>query len=237
MSESAPVAVVAGVGPGLGTALCRRFGQAGYRVAALARRAEPLDALAEAAHAEGWTLRPMPCDLTEGPTLRQTLTTLAQDWDAPTIYVHHASQLIRGPFLELDPHAFETIWRITVESAVVGAQAVLPGMAARGQGTLLFTGATAALRGGSGFAAFASAKFALRGLAQSLAREFGPQGIHVAHIILDGLIGPSAQETGGEGVVGSLQPEAIAETYLHLAQQHRSAWTFELDLRPDRERF
>ena len=115
---------------------------------------------------------------------------------------------------------------------------VMPGMVARGSGTIIFTGATASVKGGAGFSAFASAKFALRGFAQALAREFGPKGVHVAHVVVDGLI--EEQQTVarfGESTAARLDASAIAEAYLYLARQYRSAWSHEIDLRPFSERF
>ena len=119
-----------------------------------------------------------------------------------------------------------------------GLQRVLPNMLLNKSGTILVSGATASIKAGAGFSAFASAKFALRGLTQSLAREFGPQGIHVAHIIIDGLVwGPQAEKIFRKDPEICLKPSAIADSYFHLIQQHHSAWTYELDLRPDIERF
>jgi len=153
------------------------------------------------------------------------------------VLVHNAAGFVMKPFAETTLAEFENAWRAANLSAFVVSQTVLPHMVARGTGTLIFSGATAALRGGAKFAAFASAKFAQRGLAQSLAREYGPQGIHVAHVVIDGMI--DAATTDRLAGTGSqrMDPVAIARAYLYLADQHPSAWTHELDLRPSSERF
>jgi NAD(P)-dependent dehydrogenase (short-subunit alcohol dehydrogenase family) len=142
--------------------------------------------------------------------------------------VYNASAFQMASFEEIEPAQFEAVWRASCLGAMVVARACLPRMAARGAGAALFTGATASLRGGAKFAAFASAKFALRGLVQSLAREYGPRGVHVAHFVIDGLIGE------GEG---KLAPDEIAAAYLAVLRQPRSAWMQEADLRPYTERF
>ena len=143
------------------------------------------------------------------------------------------------PFEQTTASEFEQAWRVACLGAMVAAQAVIPHMAARRQGTIILTGATAGLRGGANFSAFASAKFALRGLAQSLAREYGPKGVHVAHVVLDGLIDePQTDQRFGSRVhPGGWIRSAIAQAYLDLSTQHPSAWTQEMDLRPFSERF
>jgi NADP-dependent 3-hydroxy acid dehydrogenase YdfG len=133
-----------------------------------------------------------------------------------------------GPFEDVTPEAFEGVWRTTCLGAMTATKACLPRMGARGRGSAVFTGATASLRGGANFAAFASAKFALRGLVQSLSRTYWPKGVHVAHTILDGVIGEGPDQ---------LRPDDIASAYAGLIAQPRSAWTQELDLRPNAERF
>ena len=136
--------------------------------------------------------------------------------------------------LETTPEDFESSWRIATLGGFVCAQETAPDMIAAGEGTMIFTGATSSVRGG-GWLAFSSAKFALRGLVQSLARELWPQGVHVAHVVVDGIIGPAGVATvGGEP---KLDPNHMAEAYWHLANQHPTAWTLELDLRPQHEKF
>ncbi len=147
-------------------------------------------------------------------------------------------QLNPKPFMKLTPAEFEKSWLSTCFGAMVAAQAALPGMLAQGGGTIIFTGATASVKGNPSFAAFASAKFALRGLAQSLAREFAPQGVHVVNTLIDGVIwGPQTQQRFTIARENCLEPEAIAKTYLQLIGQPPCAWTHELDLRPSSEKF
>lgn len=236
MTDPTRTAIVAGIGPGLGAALCRELAGAGYRVVGLARSAGAGEALLDALGPERFL--PLACDLAD-PVQIDAAITLAEDRFGPAgVYVHNAARLQMQPFLETDPGDFETLWRTACLGAVHGAQRVLPAMLATGQGALLFIGATASVKAGARFAAFASAKFALRGLAQSLARELGPQGIHVAHLVIDGVIwSERARDQFQMAQEQCLDPGAVAASCLHLLQQQRSAWTHELDIRPDREGF
>jgi NAD(P)-dependent dehydrogenase (short-subunit alcohol dehydrogenase family) len=155
-----------------------------------------------------------------------------------SVLIHNAAALLIKPFEKMTAIEFEHIWRVTCLGAMLSAQAVVPHMAARGSGTVIFTGATAGIRGSANFSAFASAKFALRGLAQSLAREFGPRGVHVAHLVLDGLIDEvQTDQRFGKSTAGRMSPKAIAQACLDLSAQCSSAWTHEMDLRPFSERF
>jgi NAD(P)-dependent dehydrogenase (short-subunit alcohol dehydrogenase family) len=159
------------------------------------------------------------------------------------VAVFNAGNAVRGTPLELTPEQFESTWRGSTYAGFLFARAAVPALLASGGGTLLFTGATASLRGRGPFVAFAAAKAGLRSVAQSLAREYGPQGIHVAHIVIDGGIKGEKLRTAAPqraleaGADGLLDPDAIAETYWQLHLQHRSAWTHELDLRPYKEAF
>ena len=154
------------------------------------------------------------------------------------VLIHNPQLLTIKPFEQTTIEVFEQTWRVTCLGAVIAAQAVIPHMAARQQGMIILSGATAGLRGGANFSAFASAKFALRGLAQSLAREYGPKGVHVAHVVLDGLIDePQTDQRFGAQTSGRMDPRAIAQAYLDLSTQPPSAWTHEMDLRPFSERF
>ena len=230
------VAVIAGVGPGLGMALARRFRRAGARVALLARRT---DRLAGFAQTDPDGLRPYPCDATDPAQVAETFARIEADLGPPDCVIFNAGTFVRGQVADLDPAEFERCWRVGCFGGFLVGQAAAKSMLPRGKGSILFTGATASLRGGAGFANLASPKFALRALAQSMARELQPQGIHVAHVIVDGGIEPP----GGEGASADrlpdsrLNPDDMAETYWMLHQQPRSAWTLELDLRPWVERF
>lgn len=231
-------AVITGVGPALGAALCRRVAQSGYAVAGLARSAEFGGKLAEELLAAGQQFRFYECDITNETDVSNVITKVRSDLGAISTLVHNAGAAIIQPFAETKPAEFRRLWETNCLGGVLAAQAVLPDMLERRSGTMIFTGATAAMRGSANFAAFASAKFALRGLVQSLAREHAPNGIHVAHVIIDGLIwGLPARERFAATEDACLHPNAIAEQYLNLIQQERSAWTQELDLRPFSEEY
>lgn len=222
------LALVAGAGPGLGNTLMRRFEKGGLHAVGLARTPPAEDS--------GFDIRL--CDVSDAKLANDTIAALIQEFGPPQIVVHNTANLVIQPFLDLTTDDFEACWRAMVLSGVVLGQSVLPSMVEAGSGAFIVTGATASLRGGSKFAAFASAKFALRGLAQSLAREFQPAGIHVVHAILDGII-----DTERSRVKHSLdpakmmKPEDIADAYWHLAHQPPSAWSHEIDLRPQTETF
>jgi len=238
--SDAEVAVVVGAGPGLGAALARRFARAGMRVAVARRDASALASLLAAlgANAKGYA-----CDATDEGAVRDLFASVGRDLGAPRLVVFNAGGFVRKGLLDTSVADFERCWRVgCLGGFLVGREAVRMMLAApqnRHRGTLLFTGATAALRGGANFHNLAVPKFGLRALAQSMAREFQPQGIHVAHAIIDGQIesdrpGRSVAERGVDAV---LSPDAIAETYYQLHLQPPSAWTLELDLRPYVEKF
>ena len=231
-------AVIAGVGPGLGAALCKRFAGNGYNVAGLARTDRAKAALNEAVGTAGGRYLHKTCDLTDEAAVTDVLGSVVSSLGPIEVLVYNAGTFLMKSAAEITATEFRNLWEINCLGAFLCARSVLPGMSSRGRGAIVFTGATAALRGGARFGGFAASKFALRGLAQSLAREYGPQGIHVAHVVVDGIIDTARTRAGmGADPETSLDPEAIAETYLHLIRQHRSAWTHELDLRPDTEKF
>ena len=226
-------AVIVGVGPGLGAALVRTFAGTGMQVVAVARRAS---AMTELTTAQG-TVTLRDCDITD-PTAVQTLFADLAD-ESVEVVVYNAGTFEPGQVADIAAEDFERCWRVGCFGGFLVGQAATRTMLRHGRGTLIFTGATASLRGGAGFANLASPKFALRALAQCMARELGPQGIHVAHVIIDGQIHSAryahlADERGPDAL---LQPDAIAATYLALHQQHRSAWSQEVDLRPWSEKF
>jgi NAD(P)-dependent dehydrogenase (short-subunit alcohol dehydrogenase family) len=178
------------------------------------------------------------CDFMDREAVQNVTDQVVMEHGAVDVLVYNAAYLVMAPFLELTNDDFTTAWKASVGGAVVCAQAVLPFMLKRQQGAMIFSGATAALRGTARFAAFASAKFALRGLTQSLAREYQSQGIHIAHVVIDGLLRGSAsigKFSGSKEL--SIDPAAVAGTYRWLAEQPSSAWTLELDVRPNAERF
>jgi NAD(P)-dependent dehydrogenase (short-subunit alcohol dehydrogenase family) len=232
-------AMVAGVGPGLGASLVRKFAQAGYQVALLARSANYIQTLAQELQQKGAVALAIPTDIINSEQVANSFAQVHEKLGKVDILVNHAGNAVWNIFSELTPEDFESSWRVCALGSFLCCQHAVPDMLERGSGTILFTGATSSIRGRGGAIAFSSAKFAVRGLAWSLARELWPKGIHVAHIIIDGVIDtPDVRERlqpdEGEPL---LDPDAIAEAYWRLAQQQRSAWTFELDLRPHDEEF
>lgn len=230
-----PLLLVTGIAEGLGEAIAAAFARAGHDVIGLSRsdRCSPKIRQSVARHGGGYTH--LACDVTSPHDVAAALAPHATDID---VLVHNAHLLLIKPFEQTTGSEFEQAWRVACLGAMLAAQAVISHMANRKKGTVILTGATAGLRGGANFSAFASAKFALRGLAQSLAREFGPKGVHVAHIVLDGLI--DEVQTGrrfGASSTTRMSPQAIAQACLDLAAQQPSAWTHEMDLRPFSERF
>ncbi len=178
------------------------------------------------------------CDLTSESGVETTLSAVEAQLRPPSVLVYNAGSFLMSPLAETSPEDFQQIWALNCYGGFLCAHWVVPRMLAQGGGTIIFTGATAGVKAAGKFAAFGSAKFALRGLAQSMARELGPRGIHVAHVVVDGIIWtPRSREMHGLDEAQCLNPDAIAETYYSLICQDRSAWTHELDLRPDVEVF
>lgn len=226
------VALVVGTGPGLGLSLARRFATGGYTVAIAARTPEKLGALGERIHAYA-------CDVSDASAVAGLFDRVAAAHGDPGLVVFNASAMVRGSVLDLDPAEVERAWRTACLGGLHVGQQAARRMVAKGSGTILFTGATASLRGGANFAGFAVSKFGLRALAQSMARDLGPRGIHVAHVIVDGLIAAERNKAWRDehGPDSALDPAAIAESYWQLHLQPRSVWTHELDLRPWAEKF
>jgi NAD(P)-dependent dehydrogenase (short-subunit alcohol dehydrogenase family) len=235
MSEATKVCVVTGVGAGTGAALCRRFAAGGYRVAMLARSADKLAALEK--EIEG--ARAYPTDVTDSGALRATIGRIRGELGAPRVVLHNAGNASFGDLFRVTEKQLDDAWRINTVALLVLGQETAPGMIEQGGGAILVTGATASLRGGAGFAAFAPAKAAQRSLAQSMGRLLGPQGVHVAVVIVDGVIDmPLTRQLLPDRPKDQfLAPEAIAESFYSLAHQERSAWTAEMDLRPFNEKW
>ncbi len=233
------IAVIAGVGPGLGAAIARKFANEGCNLALLARSAAYSINLSKRLEETGVTVIPIPTDITDANQVAASFTQIRQELGVPDILVNHAGNAAWGNLIELTAEAFENSWRVCTLGAFLCVKQVASEMIEKGGGTILFSGATSAVRGRAGAIAFSSAKFAMRGLASSLAREVGPKGIHVAHIIIDGIIDtPNLRERYKLGQDEPLlKPDDIAETYWALVQQERSAWTFEVDVRPYNEEF
>jgi len=217
------VAVVVGAGPGLGNALVRRFAAAGMQVAAVSRRG-----ITTEPGARGYA-----CDATQPAQVTALFAAIAAELGQPDLVVFNVGTWDRGGILEISDALFERAWRTGCFGGFLVGRAAASAMLPRGSGSILFSGATASIRGGAGFAAFAVPKFGLRALAQSMARELGPKGIHVAHVILDGMIDQDGVAPSANG----LAPDSVAEAYFQLHRQAHHAWTQEIDLRPAGERF
>ena len=227
MVAQKPLAIVAGAGAGLGQSLLARFEQGGYAVAGIGRTA-PANPIGEF-HT---------FDLSDENAVRTRIAQIIEAHGVPKIIVHNTAELVIAPFGETSLNDFSRTWTSMVQTAFLLGQATLGAMANEGRGTFIVSGATASLRGGAKFAAFASAKFALRGLAQSMAREFQPKGVHVCHTILDGIIDTDrSRDLHSLDPAKMMKPNDIAEAYWQLAQQPKSTWTHELDFRPSSEGF
>ncbi len=225
-------ALIVGSGAGLSASVARTFAKAGMTVALAARRAAELAELAKEIGGKAFA-----CDATKRLEVAKLFADVEAAFGAPDVVVYNASYRTRGPFVELDPADVEKAVAVTAFGGFLVAQEAAKRMLPRAHGAILFTGASASVKGYAQSAPFAMGKFALRGLAQSLARELTPQGIHVGHVVVDGGI-RSAQRPDPPGKPDSLlDPDAIAQSYLHLLRQQRSAWAWEIELRPWVERF
>ncbi len=225
--------LIVGAGPGLGASLARVFTRdGGLRVIVAARQRDKLEAIGDETGAGVMT-----CDATDAVSVAALFDAATQHFGAPPdVVVYNASQRVRGAFVDVDASAVERAVSVTAHGAFLVAQQAARRMLPNRHGAILFTGASAGVKGYPQSAAFAMGKFALRGLAQSMARELAPQGIHVGHIVVDGSIRP-AGAAGDDAKDDRLDPDAIASTYLHLLAQPRNAWSWEVEVRPWVERF
>lgn len=233
------VAAVLGVGPGLGTAIVRRFAREDFAVGMMARNEESLSGIREDIEGGGGTALAVSADATDPASVEAAFIRVREELGDPEVFVYNAGAFQMGGILEVSPEQFDFCFKANCAGAFYAAQQVLPAMQEAGRGTIILTGATASTRGSARFAALATGKFGLRALAQSMAREFGPQGIHVAHAVIDGqILTPQAREMSPDREERTmLSPDAIAETYWQLHTQNPTAWTLELDLRPAVESF
>ena len=225
-----PVCVIAGVGPGNGAAFARRFAAEGYNVALIARTT----AFASELAAELPEARAYACDLGDEAAAARTFAGIAAGLGPADVLIYNAGKGVWGDAQEVSTADFEAAWRINTFGAYVAARCVLPAMKERGAGQIIFTGATASRRGGAKAVAFASAKAAQRSLAESLARAFGPAGVHVSLIIVDGVVDEPFMRARFAAKPDSffVKPDDIAGTAVMLTRQRPSAWTFELEARP-----
>ena len=235
MAGARPLLLVTGIADGLGASIAATFALAGYDILGLARSNKAAVSIGRVVAAMGGDYTHLVSDVTKAADVA---TALEPYLGKINVMVHNAQAFLSKPFDQVDESQFEAVWRVTCLGAMTVARLVLPHMVSAKHGTIILTGASAALRGSAKFAAFASAKFALRGLAQSLAREYGPAGIHVAHVVIDGLVdGPQTEQRFGPAQSVRMVPDSVAGTYLSLVEQESSSWTHELDLRPYAERF
>ncbi len=230
-----PVCAIPGAGPGNGLALARRFAAAGYRVALIGRSADRLQTLAD--EVEGAAA--YPCDAADERQVVETFAAIESDLGPVDTLLYNAGSAVFGNIDQIAASDFEAAWRTNALGLFLCANAVVAGMRRAGQGHIVVTGATASKKGGANFAGFAAAKAAQYSLAQSLARQLGPEGIHVAIAIIDGVIDiPRTREMMPDKPDEYfLDPDAIAESIYQITCQPRSAWTFELDLRPFAEKW
>ncbi|MCX4166261.1 MULTISPECIES: SDR family NAD(P)-dependent oxidoreductase [Paraburkholderia] len=246
MSRSSAIVVGVGAEVGLGAALCKRIAREGYHVYVAGRSPAKLTQVVEAIVDAGGTAEAVVADTTQEAdvfALFDKAMTPRHDIAPPDLIVYNAGNNRYVPFTELSAADFESFWRIGPLGAFLVGREVARRIAPSGGGTLIFTGASASLRGKPGFAHFASSKAGVRMIAQSMAREFGPQGLHVAHVVVDGGIDGERLRQARPGVIaergenGLLNIDAIADMYWTLHRQHPSAWTQEVDLRPFKETF
>ncbi|MGH6673281.1 MAG: SDR family NAD(P)-dependent oxidoreductase [Xanthobacteraceae bacterium] len=225
-------ALIVGVGAGLSASLARTLHKAGLRVALAARRGGELAALAAETGGKAFA-----CDATARAEVAKLFADVEGELGAPDVVIYNASYRTRGPFIDLDPDEVAKSINVTAYGGFLIAQEAIKRMTPRGHGAVLFTGASASVKAYAQSAPFAMGKFALRGLAQSMARELSPQGIHVAHVVIDGGIRSARRSDPPDRPDSTLDPDAIAQTYLDLLRQPRSAWSWEIELRPWVERF
>ncbi|HKD68866.1 MAG TPA: SDR family NAD(P)-dependent oxidoreductase [Candidatus Binataceae bacterium] len=235
-SKQKPVAVVTGVGPGLGASLARRFARE-YAVALTARSADYLRELAGDIRKAGGVALEVQADVGSREQVAAGFKLIRERLGEVDVLLHNAGAGPFGSISEVTPDQFENCLRVNALGAFMCAKECAPAMIGRGRGVMLFTGATAGVKAGARSAAFGPANFAKRGLAQSLARDLGPKGIHVAWINIDGAIDLPNRSIPHMKKEDMLNPDAIAETYWHLAHQDRSAWTMETEVRPFKEKF
>jgi NAD(P)-dependent dehydrogenase (short-subunit alcohol dehydrogenase family) len=234
MASGKEIALIVGAGSGLSAALARLFAKQGMAVILAARNAAKLEALTRETGA-----RAVACDASKPADVKALFDGPVREVGTPAIVVYNAGARARGPIVDLDPAEVQKALMISCYGGFLVGQAAARLMLAEGRGSIFFTGASASVKGFANSSSFAMGKFGLRGLAQSMARELAPKNIHVAHFVIDGgiLQGPADARGASRGSDGMLLPEAIAETYLNIHRQHRSAWTWEVELRPWVETF
>ncbi|MEL7429578.1 MAG: SDR family oxidoreductase [Pseudomonadota bacterium] len=243
MSERKKVCLVIGAGDATGGAIAKRFAREGYVAVPVRRKLEHLETLAQEIRKAGGEVVPIGCDARDEEAMVALFERIEKEIGELEVVVFNIGANVRFPFEEIEVRKFTKIWELACFAGFLTCREAARRMVPRGRGSILVTGASASLKGYAGGAAFASAKFAMRGMTQSLARELWPKGIHVAHFVIDGAIDtefirefwPQAYKKKDEG--GILDPEHIAENYWNVHCQPRDSWTFEMDLRPWMETF
>jgi NAD(P)-dependent dehydrogenase (short-subunit alcohol dehydrogenase family) len=243
MAATAKVVLVIGAGDALGSAIAKRFAREGYIVCATRRTESALTKLKQAIEAQGGQCHTFGCDAREEDAMSALFSDIEQRIGPIEVCVFNIGGNVRFSITETTARVYRKVWEMCAFAGFLTGREAAKYMLTRARGTMIFTGATASLRGGLGFAAFAGGKHALRALAQSMARELGPKGIHVAHVVIDGPIDTEFIKTNFpqryalKDQDGLLSPDAIANNYWQLHTQSRDAWTFEMDLRPWIETF
>jgi len=233
MNSGKPVAVVTGVGPGTGAAIARRFSQGGYAVAMLARTRERLAMLErEFANAKGY-----PCDVTDETQIDSALEAIRRDLGVPKVLIHNAVGGAFGNFMEIEPDVLNRNFQVNTMALLYLARRLAPDMIKAGEGAIVASGNTSALRGKASFAGFAPTKAAQRILAESIARELGPKGVHVAYVLIDAVIDLEWTRKRFRDAPDEffIKPASIADEIWHVVHQERSAWSFNVEVRPFRE--
>ncbi|MBT6093382.1 MAG: SDR family NAD(P)-dependent oxidoreductase [Rhodospirillaceae bacterium] len=242
MTNPQPVALAIGAGDAIGAAFAQRFVAGGYAVAVARRDASKSEGLIEQITASSGTLKAYASDARDEDACIELFDAVENDLGPIDVVLYNAGANARAPILETEAKLFRKVWELSCFGGFLAGREAARRMTPRGHGTILYTGATASLRGGPGFAAFASAKFGLRAVAQSLARELGPMGIHVAHLVIDGGVDSPAIHARRRAAAGDDDLEfpqdslidlaTVAEAFWTLSQQKRDGWTHELDIRP-----
>lgn len=222
--------VIVGVGSGLGTSLARRFAKSGFSISLVARNSEKLLPLVSEIESNGRSAIALRADATTESAVKRLFATTEKELGPVRVAVYNAGVRIRKPVLDISSDEFINSWKLSCYGGFLVGREAAKYMIPRGKGSIFFTGATASIKGFPNSAAFAVGKFGLLGLAQSMARELQPKGIHVAHFVIDGVIGRDSKDN-------KLDPDAIAETYFQVHTQHRSSWSFNVELRPWSEKF
>jgi short-subunit dehydrogenase len=233
VAKTNPVAVVTGVGPGTGAAIARRFSQGGYAVAMLARNRERIANLEK----DIPNSRAYPCDVTNEAELDAAISAIRADLGEPKVLIHNAVGGAFGNFMEIDPKVLNQNFQVNTMALLYLARRLAPAMVAAGEGAIIASGNTSALRGKASFAGFAPTKAAQRILAESIARELGPKGVHVAYVLIDAVIDLEWTRKRWPDAPSEffIKPAAIADEVWHVAHQDRSAWSFNVEIRPFRE--